>query len=139
MKKILYIMLLTVVATLWSCEQKLEGSTAAQVFVQNNTLYGVYIEGRQIFVVDDNKHQQCVGVSNYRIQTDDQSVYLNIYLSRIPTTEGDQTSLTFTAQGIPAIKNGQSMFKMLKSESGSFWFWNEVDKMGVIIPSSVNM
>lgn len=136
MKKIQYSsMLLLVALVLVACQSIDPGaSSASSRFVDQSQIEGLYLDGRTVLVRNDNAHQTSIRHNAYRIQTDDQSIYVNFLFDQIPTQINGTCTMTIDLYGLTQLKSGPYQMVLREITNEKLWFWNEENKMGVIVP-----
>lgn len=132
-KRALYIPIFVAILILVGCSQ-INGGTAGEIFVRDATAYGVWVGGRQVIVKADNLHQDSRRGKSYRIQTDDQAIYVNILLNLVPDLVGDKCTATITSRGLTDIGNDAFNMVLQKRQGDKMWLWNESNKIGIVIP-----
>lgn len=101
---------------------------------QNQTTCGIYSRSETLFAFDENIHQYAFNQSmnSFRIQTDDQSSYLVLRLSKTPKI-GDKVILTVQAQGIKTIRTGRFYVEVMRHDSEGTWLWDERHQQGYLL------
>ena len=108
--------------------------SADAVFAEQSSVVGLYIEGRQAFVYDAELHQTAQGNASFRLQTDDQSTYLNLLFDPIPTSDAPTVWVSVASRGIKGLTDQAYEFKRIEERDGKMWLWNNANKIGLIIP-----
>lgn len=116
-----------------------ETKSSARVAFESFTATGIYFNDGSSMVYNESEFQQAVNHSrrNFRIQSDDQSRYFNInFNDRIPQKAGDEAVAKVT------VRNGNSgetviivKLKTVIAKNEKLWLWNELQELGVIVPS----
>lgn len=132
MKKI--VLLLILVLSFWSCKDIVPPKGADVLFIENNSLDGIYVDGRKVLVFEEGLHQTSLSEIQFRIQTDAQDKYFNFKLIAIPTEVGKSTNATITTRGITGVSDGPYVMTLKQSDKDHLWFWNEGKKIGVVMP-----
>lgn len=132
MKKIALFSIL--IFSFWSCKDIVKPQEPSALFIENNSAYGLYVDGRQVFVFDESLHQTSLSDNQFRIQTDAQDKYFNIKFVAIPSQIGQSTNATITANGLSNITNGPYLMVLKKLDADRLWLWIDSKKLGAIIP-----
>ena len=98
---------------------------------------GLYMKGNCVLSFDWTTFQRAVNPvrRNYRIQSDDQSRYLNIrYIDAIPQHAGDEVECEIHYR-LAAGESTTLIVKLivLKTTVDYLWLWNEFQKVGMIV------
>lgn len=136
MKKNIFkaILFLFAISLLVGCEQRIN-NPEMDAFL-SETAYGVYNDGVPLFVFDETLHQTATDdtKSYYRIQTDDQTQYIQMTITPRPATADNQTvTLKVESRGLEGVSDGDYTVKILQ-KNGAYWLWDENTKRGFIIP-----
>lgn len=107
--------------------------SASDVFVAQSNAKGLYIDGRQAFIYDQSAHQTARRGNAFRLQTDDQTVYLNLQFDPLPTASSPTTSCTISARGIDGLEENTYTFNLVEERDEKMWLWSAEKKMGLII------
>jgi len=100
-------------------------------------LEGLYLKGSCVLSFDAATFQRALnpGRKNYRIQSDDQTRYLNVlYNGMIPTGVGDEVECQIHYR----LSAGESTtlivrLDVVKVSDEYLWLWNEFQKVGMIV------
>ncbi len=98
---------------------------------------GLYLKGVCVLSYDLDLFQRAANPlrRNYRIQTDDQSRYLNVFYSEaIPQQAGDEVECEIHYK-LAAEESTTLIVKLvvLKATDEYLWLWNEFQKVGMIV------
>lgn len=115
-----------------------EIKSAERKSFETSVAEGLYLKGGSVLLYEDGSFQRAVnaGRKTYRIQRDDQTEYLHIaYSDNVPSSVKDEAVCTvyYNIGG-----GGETMlivkFVTVHAENGKLWLWNELQKVGVIVP-----
>lgn len=112
-------------------------STECKSF-ENARVEGLYRKGKCVLPYDENTFQESVNPTRktYRIQSDDQTRYMNVeYSSFLPSSVDDECDCTITYS--LGQEGGTILVVKLivvKATDDYLWLWNEFQKTGILIP-----
>jgi len=100
-------------------------------------LEGLYLKGACVLSFDANTFQRALNPvrKNYRIQSDDQTRYLNVlYNSALPSGVDDEVECQIHYR----LSAGESTtlivrLDVVKASDEYLWLWNEFQKVGMIV------
>ena len=97
---------------------------------------GLYVKGLRVLSYDGVTFQRAVNPirRNYRIQSDDQSRYLNVHYSdRIPSRESEEVECEIHYK-LEAGESTPLIVKLVVIQVNDeyIWLWNEFQKVGVL-------
>lgn len=104
----------------------------SQVFLEESVAVGLYLHGRGVLVFNPLEHQTVRRGSAFRLQTDDQSVYLNVQFDTMPSSSNPTVRGTISERGVDGVTDDIYDFQLLEERDGKIWLWNEKQKMGLI-------
>ena len=118
-----------------------DGATKSEsrVAFESRTDTGIYFNDKTSLTYDETRFQQAINHNRkvFRIQADDQGSYLNLaFTDRLPQKNGDEAVAKVTyrldAKGetVVIVK-----FKVVMIQDERLWLWNELQELGVIMPS----
>ena len=111
----------------------------SRVAFESCTATGIYFDDKTCLTYDETRFQQAVNRNRkvFRIQADDQGSYLNLaFTDRLPQKNGDEAVAKVTyrldAKGetVVIVK-----FQVVMVQDERLWLWNELQELGVIMPS----
>lgn len=107
-----------------------------EAFILRNVC-GVYEADTAVFTYVAADHQIALSTKpvNFRIQSDNQNVVLNIALSSAPVLD-ETIQIVVTTVNIPKILSGQYNVKVLKTTEKYAWLWDAKTSIGFIIRTS---
>jgi len=103
---------------------------------ESSAVEGLYVKGNRVLAYDVATFQRAMNPirRNYRIQSDDQTRYLNVrYAGQIPSHEGDEVECEIHYR----LEAGESTTLIVKLvvvhiTDEYIWLWNEFQKVGVL-------
>lgn len=111
----------------------------AMMIFEAHTATGIYFSDDSSLIYSEEEFQQSVNHNrkNFRIHSDDQQRYFNLsFTDRIPQRSGDEAVAKITC------RNGSTeetviivKLKTVTVKNEKLWLWNELQQLGVIIPS----
>ncbi len=139
------IMMLLLALTIVGCKGFDESDKASFSGVYSK--YGVYKDGRVVFVWDDSEYQCAVKVGaggpseyyQYRIQSDSQDKMLVVEISGgVEFVEGATGLVNLRAVDISSsLESGGYSMEVIKVSESSAWLWYSSLKLGIIVPLSL--
>lgn len=117
---------------MWGCRNRNLFPNAGQVFVQQSNAVGIYVDGRQMLAYDPLEHQTAQRSSSFRIQTDDQSVYLIVQFDPMPSLSAPVTRGKIGTAGVNGVEDGSYDFQVMAERDDKIWLWNDKQKIGLI-------
>ena len=116
-----------------------ETKSEARVTFESRTDTGIYFDNGDSIVYDEARFQQAVNHNrkNFRIQSDDQMRYFNLnFTDKIPQKFGEEAVAKITFRNATSSETVVIVkFKAVIVKNGKMWLWNELQQLGVIIPS----
>ena len=117
-------------------EPEPQTKTAERLQFESAAAEGLYVKGACVLSYNGLAFQRAMNPvrRNYRIQSDDQTHYLNVhYGDRIPAREGEEAECEIHYR----LEAGESTTLIVKlvavrSTEEYIWLWNEFQKVGVI-------
>ena len=118
-----------------------EGQTksAERTKFEKSRTEGLHVKGECIIAYSDEYFQTATNLlrRSYRIHADDQSCFVNVvFADRVPTKIDDEVvvNITYKTEG-----SGETMlivkFVTVAMRDGYLWLWNELQKVGLIVPA----
>jgi len=105
---------------------------------ESSSTEGLYIKGNCIVSYDADFFQKAVNKRrrNYRLQSDDQERYLNVTFTDVLPSYASDNALCSIRY---SVGKGETVLvvklAVIRSSGGYLWLWNELQKIGVIIPA----
>lgn len=139
MKKILLILAITLIGVT-ACQDKNKGkgnSTGAPDAFIAMSNEGIFYNGIILFEKDEDTHQISENPIRmiYRIQNDDQTVYVNFSLQSKVTQVGQATSINAKSVGINYFASDSYDVVLSQIKDGKAWYWCKDKNIGFLIPS----
>ena len=105
---------------------------------EESSAEGLYMKGSCVFAYDAASQQRASNEKRktMRMQSDDQTRYVHLeYSGNLPKATGDESSCTIHYN---LADEGETMLIVklmaVKSTDSRLWLWNELQKVGVIVP-----
>lgn len=126
---------LVLVISVSGCTRGEEVLSDAQHEFMESTEYGMYRNGKPEFVYIKYEHQLSVTEdgSAFRIQTDNQDRLLSCTFDA-PLAADTEILVGIVSAGLSEVRDGEMVYRCLKSESGRTWLWNEENLTGIVAP-----
>ena len=117
-------------------EPEPQTKTAERLKFEESVVEGLYVKGVRVLSYDGLTYQRAMNPArrNYRIQSDDQTRYLNVrYGDRIPVREEEEAECEIHYR-LEAGESTTLIVKLVvvKTTEEYIWLWNEFQKVGVI-------
>ena len=117
-------------------EPEPQTKTAERKQFESASVEGLYVKGERVLAYDGAFFQRAMNPvrRNYRIQSDDQTRYLNVrYGGQIPSREDDEVECEIHYR----LEAGESTTLIVKLvvvhiTEEYIWLWNEFQKVGVL-------
>ncbi|MEG0655860.1 MAG: hypothetical protein RSA94_00505 [Mucinivorans sp.] len=103
-------------------------------FVNESSTEGLYFAGRALLVRNDNLHQISRRPKGYRIQSDDQLLYVDMMLDKMPTHVGDKCTMSLTIAGLSEVPSGAQPVILRQIKDNKLWLWSEDTQVGLVMP-----
>lgn len=96
---------------------------------------GFYNGKTPLFVYNEQLHQTAVNKAkkSYRIQSDQQDVYLNCILAGLPARLDELTTLTVASRAVEGISDKVYNVTLVKKTAEKLWLWDPSSKTGFIL------
>lgn len=130
-KHITIVFLMTCIACMIACSDDEEGGGMKGQFEVEVTP-GIYSGNIPVLQFNADEHQMAFTAKSWRIQTDDQSVYLSCSFSERPM-KGKTLTADVRSRGMDNVVDGEQEAVILKSEKGKYWVWFPDAEVGILI------
>ena len=118
-------------------EPEPETKTLERKHFEQSVVEGLYVKDVRVLAYESASFQRAMNPRRltYRIQSDDQTQYLNVqYSDRIPSGEGEEVECEIHYR----LEAGETTtlivkFIVIKTTDEYLWLWNEFQKVGVIV------
>lgn len=124
------------------CEEQedpyLANSIQKQSFL-TETSEGLYLRGIQILVFSEAEFQQALSPKRrmYRLQDDVQQRYAQFVFLDYPRSEGTVVNVV-CEYVVGELRRNQPVPMLCAKIQGEFyWFWNDNERMGIVVPAAV--
>ncbi len=140
MKKIIsaLALLVAVAFTITSCESPTVTPQAQTDFATTAMEVGAYGTSGAIFEFNKDNAQTSIRTGGsvgyqYKVQTDDQSKYFTVKLSKLPTTMSETATATVAAVGITGLEAGDYSVTVAKVDASRVWLWSAAKNIGFVV------
>ncbi len=128
---------LLMASILYCCrKEEITGITGINEFLERSDS-GLYGHGGFLFKYDKTNCQLSINLmrKQIRMQSDDQTDYINMQFLTLPTTSTESVDVTLIYKvGNEEISNNCNM-DIIKYQSDKLWLWDMENHLGIIIPA----
>lgn len=96
---------------------------------------GIYKNGIGIMLFDDSMHQKSYNMKRktFRIQTDNQDEYFNVFFESMPKNKGVKILSDYVYYSNEEKVSSSILLECSQIEGDRVWFWEPDEKIGIII------
>jgi hypothetical protein len=130
----LILLYIITISSFISCNRNDDSSSKEETNFMLKETPGLFMNGRYCFEYNNKTCQFVINKrrKQYRLQTDNQSYYMNVIMNKFPTMMNEEITveLSYKLGSVENVKN--VILNVVKVNSDIFWLWSDEEKLGIV-------